>query len=171
MTLAPARLIPLILLLLSSAVAALLLFTASANAAWPVSSPIKRGNTTVGQASGMLIVAPEGFAVANVRISRFTAPRRARTWRARTVLSTYCAEPDFDASEGPGDPSGTVSVVARSAWRQRRIDGTVGSWMTQDLVKQCPDGMGPGGSLRLTLVIRDLADTRTVGFAQLFAAG
>lgn len=155
-----------------SAAAALALFLAPAAQAFlnPMSAPVMRGGTRVGSATGSLVLADNGWAVTSVRAVGFRAPQANRSWRARTVLTSGCVEPDFDPSVD--DPSSTrsVTVTAVSKWRTTRISGTTGSLSTNDVVEECPAGLTPGGTIVVRLAIQSTSGV-SAGSAMLFAAG
>jgi hypothetical protein len=166
MTRLRARLVVLILLVVSALVAA----PAAQAFLNPMSAPVTRGGTRVGAGAGSLVLADNGWAVTNERARTNRAPRANQSWRALTVLTSGCVDPGFEPGvDDPADDHG-VSVTAVSRWRTTRITGTTGTLTTNDVVKECPAGLTPGGTIVVRLAIQSLSGT-PVGSALLFAAG
>jgi hypothetical protein len=159
------------LLASSLAIACALMATPAASAfSDSVSAPVTRSGSRVGSATGAFVLADNGWAVTSVKAFSFRAPQANRSWRARTVLTSGCTEPGFDPSVDDPSTVQNVAVTVVSPWRTTRIAGTTGTLSTTDVVKECPAGLVPGGTMVLRLAIQSTSGA-SAGSALLFAAG
>ena len=159
------RLLPLTLLALLVAAPAAAAYTET------VTAPVMRGGTNVGVASAVMITTDTGWAIGDAKVKNFKAPTANTSWRTRTSLKSTCADPKVVDSGIDGEVGANpLTVIFSSAWKTSLIKTFVGPLATNDVIKQCPVGQTPQGSVVLQLVVQTTAG-KTVGRAQLFAAG
>jgi len=137
-----------------------------------VSAPVTRNGRVVGRATALLVTTDTGWAIAQAKVTGFVAPSANQRWRVRTTLRSGCAVPRTGEGLADGEQFEQYEALTFSSrWRLTRIAATTGALTTNDVVRECPTGKQPAGSIVVSLAVQDQAGAATVGRAQLFAAG
>lgn len=143
----------------------------TADAAQSASAAVRRGTAKVGTATALIAVPTNGWGVVDATITGFLPPEVDKVWRTRTAVKTSCADAGFDPEHDDAADAHLKVYTSSSTWRLTRVRLKTGTLLTNDLVATCPSGQSPTGSFIATIVVRDLANTKTVGSATLVAAG